>query len=74
MQSRLTNTKSRYWATVILDRIHRAQALNAWDKLYYDDEAVSVGRALSCFDMFVLHEHHGDTDEVCAEILELHLP
>jgi len=48
----------------VLDHIHRSKALREWSKLA-NGEQVSLERALGSFDMFVIHDQHGDLLEVC---------
>ena len=58
----------RYYSNAILDHIQREQALKVWQALNaqqagrYSD--IPPEKALGCFDMFILHEHFGDFDEV----------
>jgi F-box protein 21 len=47
----------------VLDYVHRSEALAEWCRLARG-EAVSLERALGSFDLFVLHDNHGDLLEV----------
>lgn len=47
----------------MLDYVHRSEALGEWSRLS-DGEHVSLERALGSFDLFVLHDNHGDLLEV----------
>jgi F-box protein 21 len=53
----------RYYATAVLDHVHRSKALEEWAKLGKGEE-ISLERALGSFDLFVLHDQHGDLLEV----------
>jgi len=53
----------RYYATSILDHVHRSIALAEWSRLANGDK-VSLERALGAFDLFVLHDQRGDLLEV----------
>jgi hypothetical protein len=53
----------RYYATAVLDYVHRSEALAEWHKVA-KGESVSLERALGSFDLFVLHDHYGDLLEV----------
>ncbi|KAG9229742.1 Hemimethylated DNA-binding protein YccV like-domain-containing protein [Amylocarpus encephaloides] len=53
----------RFYATSVLDHLHRSQALAEWQKIL-DGENISLERALGSFDLFVLHDHHGDLLEI----------
>lgn len=57
----------RYYATAVLDYVHRSEALAEWSRLA-NGESVPLERALGSFDMFVLHDHYGDLLEVCLEL------
>lgn len=58
----------RFHTNAILDHIQRAEVLKEWQKLTMQqvgrNSDITPERALACFDMFVLHEHFGDLDEV----------
>jgi len=62
----------RYYATAILDYVHRSKALAEWSKLALG-EYVPIERALGSFDLFVLHDQYGDLYEVskCPRNVEL---
>jgi F-box protein 21 len=53
----------RYYAKSVLDHLHRAKALAEWRKVLTGD-CVRLERALGAFDLFVLHDQHGDLVEV----------
>lgn len=53
----------RFYSREIIDHVHRARALEEWSKLISGDQ-VSLERGLGAFDMFVLHDEHGDLAEV----------
>lgn len=59
---------NRYYANSLLDYVHRSKALAEWWKIV-KGEHLSLERALSCFDMFVLHDQKGDLLEVCLSLL-----
>lgn len=56
---------SRYYANEVLDHIHRSIAIRRWAELARGN-AVSLEQALGAFDMFILHDEHGDWLEVSA--------
>lgn len=56
-------TIPRYYASAVLDHVHRSKALAEWRKVLHG-ERVSLERALGAFDMFVLHDQYGDLEEV----------
>jgi hypothetical protein len=58
----------RYYATAVLDYVHRSEALGEWSRLA-QGENVPLERALGSFDLFVLHDNHGDLLEVWPEQL-----
>ncbi|KAI9052523.1 hypothetical protein LZ554_003867 [Drepanopeziza brunnea f. sp. 'monogermtubi'] len=58
----------RYYATSVLDHLHRAKALAEWNRVA-NGEDVPLERALGCFDLFVLHDHQGDLLEI-SDILD----
>lgn len=47
----------------MLDHVHRSKALREWHRLARG-ETVSLEKALGAFDLFVLHDQHGDLLEV----------
>lgn len=47
----------------MLDYVHRSTALGEWHRLA-KGETVFLERALGSFDLFVLHDQHGDLLEV----------
>lgn len=47
----------------MLDYIHRSKALALWSKLAKGEE-VSLEAALGAYDMFILHDNVGDSQEV----------
>jgi hypothetical protein len=49
----------RYYATAVLDHVHRSKALEQWAQLGKGED-ISLERALGSFDLFVLHDQHGD--------------
>ncbi|KAG9249169.1 Hemimethylated DNA-binding protein YccV like-domain-containing protein [Calycina marina] len=53
----------RYYATAVLDFLHRSKALAEWSRLARG-EHVPIERALGGFDLFVLHDQHGDLQEI----------
>lgn len=53
----------RFYATAALDYMHRSEAVAEWSKLA-KGEQVTLERALASFDLFVLHDNHGDLLEV----------
>jgi F-box protein 21 len=57
----------RYYATAVLDHVHRSMALAEWSKVA-TGEKVPLERALGAFDLFVLHDQHGDLLEVCDQV------
>ena len=65
----------RFHSNAILDHIQRAEVLKEWQKLTMQQEGrhsdITPERALACFDMFVLHEHSGDLNEVSDMVDEL---
>lgn len=65
----------RFHSNAILDHIQRAEVLKEWQKLTMQQlgrhSDITPERALACFDMFVLHEHSGDLDEVSGMVDEL---
>ena len=65
----------RFHSNAILDHIQRAEVLKEWQKLAMQQVGrhsdITPERALACFDMFVLHEHSGDLDEVSSMVDEL---
>lgn len=69
----------RYYANSVLDHVHRANALAEWEKVV-NGETVPLERALGAFDLFVLHDQHGDLLEVGLHLMgylyltKLHLP
>ncbi|KAK0106484.1 hypothetical protein ONS96_004111 [Cadophora gregata f. sp. sojae] len=54
----------RYYANSVLDHVHRANALAEWERVV-NGEKVPLERALGSFDLFVLHDQHGDLLEIC---------
>jgi F-box protein 21 len=54
----------RFYSEAILGCLHRTLAIEEWSRLR-NRQSVTLERALSAFDMFVLHERYGDFDEVC---------
>ena len=54
-----SNLFIRYYATAVLDYVHRSEALAEWSRLA-KGENVSLERALGSFDLFVLHDRYGD--------------
>ncbi|OAA73649.1 Cyclin-like F-box [Cordyceps fumosorosea ARSEF 2679] len=60
----------RYHAGAILGSIHRSIAIQQWFQVHYPDPMypldtqTRVERSLAAFDLFVLHDQHGDIDEV----------
>ncbi|KAH8592230.1 Hemimethylated DNA-binding protein YccV like-domain-containing protein [Bisporella sp. PMI_857] len=58
----------RYYATAVLDYVHRSKALAEWSRLA-QGESVPIEMALGSFDLFVLHDQHGDLLEI-AEIFD----
>jgi hypothetical protein len=56
-------TAYRYYATAVLDHVHRSKALEQWAQLGKGED-ISLERALGSFDLFVLHDQHGDLLEV----------
>lgn len=56
--------RCRYYATAVLDHVHRSKALAQWAKLGKGED-IPLERALGSFDLFVLHDQHGDLLEVC---------
>ncbi|KAG4433175.1 hypothetical protein IFR05_011335 [Cadophora sp. M221] len=58
----------RYYANSVLDHVHRANALAEWEKVV-NGETVPLERALGAFDLFVLHDQHGDLLEI-SDILD----
>ena len=56
----------RYYATAVLDHLHRSKALAQWAKLGKGGD-IPLERALGAFDLFVLHDQHGDLLEVCCK-------
>ncbi|CZT42417.1 uncharacterized protein RSE6_02323 [Rhynchosporium secalis] len=55
----------RYYANAVLDHIHRAKALNVWERSV-SGEAVPLEHALGAFDLFVLHDQTGDPAEISS--------
>ncbi|KAI9743282.1 MAG: hypothetical protein M1818_003128 [Claussenomyces sp. TS43310] len=53
----------RYYSTSVLDHIHRAKALEEWWNLSQGFH-VPLERALGAFDMFIIHDQHGDLVEI----------
>ncbi|TQS34024.1 hypothetical protein Golomagni_05611 [Golovinomyces magnicellulatus] len=53
----------RYYANSVLDYLHRANAVEIWQKTL-DNKSVPVETALGCFDLFILHNKRGDVSEV----------
>lgn len=53
----------RFYSREILDHVHRAKALDEWSRMDRG-EYVSLERGLGAFDMFVLHDEHGDLTEI----------
>ncbi|KAE8449928.1 hypothetical protein EG329_007067 [Mollisiaceae sp. DMI_Dod_QoI] len=53
----------RYYASAVLDHVHRSKALAEWRKVLYG-ESVSLERALGAFDLFILHDQYGDLMEI----------
>lgn len=58
----------RYYSNAVLDHLHRAEALAEWIKLSGGGK-VPLERALSCFDLFILHDKRGDLLEI-AEMFD----
>ena len=56
-------TLCRYYATAVLDHVHRSKALEQWAQLGKGED-ISLEKALGSFDLFVLHDQHGDLLEV----------
>ena len=60
----------RYHSNAVLDHIQRGEALKVWHGLSMEQagrhsgRSTNLERALGGFDMFILHEHFGDMDEV----------
>jgi F-box protein 21 len=52
----------------VLDYVHRSEGLGEWSRLA-KGENVPLERALGSFDLFVLHDNHGDLLEVWPEPL-----
>lgn len=65
----------KFHSNAILDHIQRAEVLKQWQKLTMQQVGrhsdITPERALACFDMFVLHEHKGDLDEVSSMVDDL---
>ena len=59
-----SNALPRYYASAVLDHVHRSKALGEWGRLA-KGETISLERALGSFDLFVLHDQRGDLLEVC---------
>ncbi|KAK2628890.1 hypothetical protein QTJ16_001993 [Diplocarpon rosae] len=55
----------RFYATSVLDHVHRAKALAEWHKVA-SGENVALERALGAFDLFILHDQRGDFLEISA--------
>jgi len=53
----------RFYSNAVLDYVHRAKAVAEWYKLSKGED-VALERALGSFDMFVIHDQHGDLQEV----------
>ena len=53
----------RFHSSDLLGYVHRAQAIKEWAKMINRQE-ISLEKALSAFDMFVLQGRKGDFDEV----------
>ncbi len=53
----------RYYANAVLDHLHRSKAIAEWTKVL-NGASVNLERALGAFDLFVLHDQHGDLLEV----------
>ncbi|ESZ90662.1 hypothetical protein SBOR_8962 [Sclerotinia borealis F-4128] len=58
----------KHYACAVLDYIHRSKALAVWAKLAAGEE-VSLEAALGAYDMFILHDHIGDQQEI-SDILD----
>lgn len=59
---------SRFYSSAVLDHLHRSQALEEWSKLSKGD-SISLEKALGGFDLFVLHDQHGDLQEVSSLLI-----
>lgn len=53
----------RYYANSVLDYLHRANAIEIWQKTL-ENKSVPVETALGCFDLFILHNKRGDVSEI----------
>lgn len=60
----------RYFASAALAHIHRSKALLQWARLA-NNENIPLERILSCFDLFVINDRHGDIAEVSDLIDQL---
>ena len=75
-QSGKLTSENRYYADAVLGCLHRVMAIREWSKLK-DMQDISLERALVAFDMFVLHERNGDSDQVrsiqslCVQITDV---
>ncbi|KAI9643458.1 hypothetical protein NHQ30_008077 [Ciborinia camelliae] len=58
----------KHYACAVLDHIHRSKALALWSKLAKGEE-VSLEAALGAYDLFILHDNVGDSQEV-SDILD----
>ena len=69
-----TDKGNRYFSQAILDSIHRDIAVQEWTNAresHSNPDEFQLERSLAAFDMFVLHDHEGDIEEVrnsCTEI------
>ncbi len=61
--ARLVNKLPRFHSASVLGCLHRKLAISEWTKLK-DEETVTLERALTAFDMFVLNDGQGDFDYV----------
>ena len=60
----------RFYSDAVLGTLHRTMAIKEWVRIK-DGEEVSLEKALTAFDMFVLHGRKGDFDEVSAHLDKL---
>ena len=61
--------ESRYYGDAVLGCLHRRMAIEQWMELRNGHE-LDLERALTAFDMFVLHDGEGDFNDVNEDSLK----
>ncbi|KAK8023758.1 F-box only protein [Apiospora rasikravindrae] len=58
----------RFYASAILDLIHRTIAIDIWTRLAKDDMKIELVDALGAYDLFVLNGKWGDLEDIHEEL------